>query len=188
MGSGASLKKGFCEARPGEARLGILSLSGEFIEILKEKGFDDNWDVLSLGCGIGQGELGLKNEQLTGVDIWDYSLQFPSQFIKYDIRKIKNLFPDNSFDLIMGLDIIEHLTRRQGFKLIRDSETIARKAVVFYTPIKWGDNKQDESCWAYGNPYNDHKSLWQPEDFKGYEIRNPFPAETSDGFLAIRWL
>ena len=163
-----------------------MSISGEFIPILKEKGFDDNWDVLSLGCGIGQGELGFK--KVAGVDIWDYSSSFPYEFIKYDIRKIRELFLPGSFDLVIGLDIIEHLTREQGLKLIRDSETIARKAVVFYTPIKWGDNKQDESCWAYGNPYNDHKSLWQPEDFKGYEIRNPFPAETSEGFLAIRWL
>ena len=165
-----------------------MSISGEFIPILKEKGFDDNWDVLSLGCGIGQGELGLKNEQLTGVDIWDYSSSFPYEFIKYDIRKIRELFLPGSFDLVIGLDIIEHLTREQGLKLIRDSETIARKAVVFYTPIKWGDNKQDPSCWAYGNPYNEHRSLWQPEDFKDYETRNPFPAETSEGFLAIRWL
>jgi len=105
-----------------------LSLSGEFIEILKEKGFDDNWDVLSLGCGIGQGELGLKNEQLTGVDIWDYSSSFPYEFIKYDIRKIREIFlPDSlNYRTVLFLTCPSPSSKNQICLLLQLMGTLAR--------------------------------------------------------------
>jgi len=146
--------------------------------------------VLSLGCGIGITEVDFTPEQITGVDIYDYSDKFNGTFIQHDVRNVREIIEEDSFDVVFCVDIIEHLEKDEGFKLIKDSEEIARLLVVFYTPIKFFDNKQKPSDWGFGNDALDHKSLWDVKDFhdKGYTTAKPFPMNDSEGFMAAKQL
>lgn len=164
-------------------------LADAIVQVLEKRESVDGFKVIALGCGASGAEKSPKFSHLTGVDIYPYFDAPVDKFIQHDVKKIREIIPDKSYDLVFCLDIIEHLTRREGKKLIKDAEAIATKAIVFYTPLRWDKNcVSDKTFWAYGNPHNVHKSLWGPEDFKGYEILKPFPQDVSLGFLAVKWL
>jgi len=135
------------------------------------------YTVLDLGCGNGAPFVGADIPILVGVDIWEKKFDMPEydDVYFYDIKKINQLFPEKSFDIITCIDTIEHLEKEEGFKLIEDAEKLALNKVIFFTPKRWTENKEaveDPIFWSYGNPNDYHKSLWTEKDFidKGYEI------------------
>ena len=170
-----------------------MNLANIIVFLLEEKEKIDGWKVLALGCGIGLAEANPKWGHLTGVDIWDYHKASVDEFIQHDVRTVKDIIPNKSYDLVLCLDIIEHLERMEGLKLIKDAEAIAKEVVVFYTPHEWDENSDavtDKTAWSYGNPHLYHRSLWTTGDFEGYTICDVcFPPETkAAGFLAVKWL
>lgn len=137
------------------------------------------FEVVSLGCGVGITESGFPCRSITGIDIYPYHAEsvgkgYLDRFIEYDIRKVADIISEKQFDIVLCLDIIEHLEKEEGLKLVEDSERIARKAVIFYTPLKWFTNEasMDSKFWSHDNPFCIHKSLWTVQEFetKGYEI------------------
>ncbi len=133
--------------------------------------------ILDLGCGCGNPFKGIKFPLLVGLDIFKKKFNMP----EYDVvifdnsNKINELFLDKSFDIVTGIDFIEHLKKEEGFEIMKKAEKIARKKVIFFTPRKWSENKQaveDPEYWSHNNPANYHQSLWNDEDFikQGYEI------------------
>ena len=136
-----------------------MNLADTIVKILEARESVDGFRVIALGCGKSGAEVSPKWAHLTGVDIYPYPDAPVNEFIAHDIRRIREIIGGKSFDLVLCLDIIEHLERDEGFRLIADAEAIAKKVVVFYTPSKWDKNIVDESSWAWGNPYNVHKSL-----------------------------
>ena len=156
-----------------------------------------NLRVLSLGCGILETEKHVPFKHMVGVDIYKAYLDSMKDKenvipICHDIRTIKNLFLNNSFDVVLCLDVIEHLEEFEGINLIEDAEDLATKMVIFYTPLKFDTNEKNVSnknLWSYGNKYNLHKSLWTPKTFtsRGYEVREDYPSKTNpEGFIAIK--
>ncbi len=133
--------------------------------------------VLDLACGCGNPFKSLKFPLLVGVDIFKKKFYMPEYdlVIFYDVRKITDLFLEKSFDVVIAIDAIEHLEKEEGFKLIEDAEKLARKKVIFFSPLIWSKNKaavENPNYWSYGNPYNYHKSSWNSNDFtqRGYKI------------------
>jgi hypothetical protein len=58
-----------------------------------------------------------------GVDIYeDYfnhiESDVPYALVKYDVRKLDEIFVENSFDLVIALDIIEHLEKEEALQMI----------------------------------------------------------------------
>src|ERR1041385_6608685 len=54
--------------------------------------------------------------------------------VECDVREISKHFQPGQFDACAALDLIEHLPKADGLELIRSTETIAKKRVVFFTP------------------------------------------------------
>jgi len=138
----------------------------------------ENSTVLDLGCGCGNPFKGMKYPLLIGLDIFKKEFDMPEYdlVIFQDALKMDELFLDKSFDVVIGLDFIEHLMKDDGFKVIEKAEKLARKKVIFFTPKVWTENKsavEDSSYWSYGNPYNYHRSYWTDQDFikRGYKIK-----------------
>lgn len=161
--------------------------------------FTGKMSVLSLGCGVFNPERSLPYSFLVGVDVVPEYLEESKKLgncigIRYDIRDIRNLFVKGSFDAVVCLDVIEHLEVSEGLKLIDDAEYLAGKLVVFYTPIKWDDNRKhvnNPELWSYGNEYNIHKSLWDESVFitRGYAVYREYPSkEAPEGFIAVKTL
>lgn len=76
---------------------------------------------------------------------------------------------DNSIDSVFLIDVIEHLEKEEGRKLLKITERVVRKQIVIFTPL--GFVKQElleggKDAWGLnGATYQEHKSGWLPEDF-----------------------
>jgi len=66
------------------------------------------------------------------------------------------------FDLVTALDVIEHLEKRDGFKLLELIDSLCCGAAVVFTPFGelFMGNK--------GVKWEEHLSGWWPEDFEKY--------------------
>ena len=76
---------------------------------------------------------------------------------------------DKSIDSLYLIDVIEHLPKKDGEKLLKMTERVVRKQIVIFTPL--GFVKQEvidggKDAWGLsGAEYQEHKSGWMPEDF-----------------------
>jgi hypothetical protein len=71
-------------------------------------------------------------------------------------------------EVILCLDIIEHLEKEEGLLLLDYVERIATKVVIVFTPVGWNPKKHLENA----NPWQAHKSSWCPSEFRerGYKV------------------
>lgn len=88
--------------------------------------------------------------------------------IQSDWAGIIPLFPKQSIDTVILTDVIEHLKKEEGKKLLKQTLNIARKQIIIGTPI--GLTKQFHShgkdAWGYsGVKWQEHQSGWSPDDF-----------------------
>ena len=74
------------------------------------------------------------------------------------LRKLRH------FDLIFLGDVIEHLEKSAGLRLLRDAFKKANKAVIISTP-KF-ETGQADLC---GNELERHRSLWSADDFSAFD-------------------
>jgi len=136
----------------------------------------ENRKVLDLGCGCGAPFAGKYFKLLVGVDIFRKRFSMPEYdlVLYHDIRDLE-MFQTNSFDVVTIIDVIEHLEKEEGIRLLKEVERIAMEKIIIFTPEKWDNNKsntENPACWSYGNKYNLHKSLWTRREFykNGYTI------------------
>lgn len=130
---------------------------------------------LDLGCGQGS-QLPLNNLKWYGIDKDFFSLWRASQKASYyvlvcaDALSIDRLIRPKSFDTVVALDFIEHLSKSQGYRLIESIERIARCRVIILTPNGYFPQNPRK---VNDNPYMDHQSGWTVIDFLnlGYQCR-----------------
>ena len=133
--------------------------------------------ILDLACGISCKSQYLKANIKIGVDIYRPYLEkarsdYNGVLVNYDITHIEDLFLPKSFDVILLLDVVEHLAKNVAFNLITKCEKIAKKAVIIETPK--GYVPQNIDIWGLGGDYyQTHRSEWYPLDFEQikYEYR-----------------
>jgi predicted TPR repeat methyltransferase len=130
--------------------------------------------LLDLGCGSNSPIKYFSEKfQCIGIDLYEKSIneskqkKIHNEYYQIDVLKIEENFKPNSFDCVIALDLIEHLTKEDGNKLISAMESIAKKKVVIFTPN--GYHPQGEFDV---NPWNVHKSGWTVEEMeqKGYRV------------------
>lgn len=151
--------------------VGLLSLS-----------FIPNWiinpscrSILDLGCGQG---LQMKTIKLrypkiyaVGVDLFKPYLDkckkehTHDKFKQADIRALK--IKDKSFDVVLASQVLEHISKKDAFSLLKKMERWAIKWVIISTPVGKAFYDTDD-----GNPLQKHKTFFYPEEFKkkGYKI------------------
>ena len=130
--------------------------------------------VLDVGCGADSPLNRVKKTFYSeGVDLFKESIEKSKKkrihdaYKLSDIRDIDKLYKNKSFDAVIGLDVIEHLTKKDSVTLIKKMEKIARKKVILLTTN--GFYHQD----AYdNNPYQIHQSEWKRIDLErlGYKV------------------
>jgi SAM-dependent methyltransferase len=151
-----------------------LFQSGDrFDVLLREWLLTDCRSVLDVGCG----EKGTLVRRVPGIEYaFGVDLKIPSEdadvprhaaYRELDVRSIASHFEPRSFDCVIALDLIEHLTRTDGERLLDGMERIARKRVIVFTP-----NGFLHQPPAPDNPYQEHLSGWRIRDFKrrGYDV------------------
>jgi SAM-dependent methyltransferase len=91
--------------------------------------------------------------------------------VQGDVTKISECFLPGSFDLVLALDIIEHVEKDQALKLLADLEEIARVAVVLETPR--GFLPQDMDILGFGQDHlQTHRCGFEKEELEelGYQV------------------
>lgn len=131
-----------------------------------------------LDVGIGKGVFGyllraerLINGYLVGLDIHCSYLNIVKYHRVYDDLVLCDVrflpFRDGSFDLVIATEVIEHLEKKNGMRLLDNIEHIARKRVIITTP-----NGFMPQGPLNGTKTEIHISGWHVRDFKnrGYRV------------------
>lgn len=178
-----------------------------------QKHVSENDTVLDLGCGIMQATTdvleqmsenqsvkyrlkkkifkpsNLKCKLILGCDMWEDYLKVANRYwpvIKLGMNDLDK-FVENSFDIVLCLDVLEHLELQEALNAIEHMKRIARKKVIIYTPSKYITNEEHvENAWGLGeNPYQIHKCFLEPEMLKnlGFEISFPEPDKNTLGIF-----
>lgn len=131
--------------------------------------------VLDLGCGECSPLVRVKKHFTSvGVDTYQPSiaksrkLKIHDRYVQCDLLSVDKKIKPKSFDAVILLDVVEHFSKRDRLRLLKEAETIAKKKVVVLTPN--GFYRQDE---LGGNPHQVHKSGWSVSECikLGYLVR-----------------
>lgn len=150
--------------------------------------------VLDIGCGIMQGTMDtwqynddscLKCRTVTGLDAHapylDRIKHIPGVTVITGVATDLSMFVDKSFDVVIALDLIEHLTTDEARQLLLEMTRIARRKVIIYTPSYFYLNERKGLNCMYGewglNHYQDHKCFLEKEVYEaaGYTVRELEP-------------
>ena len=127
--------------------------------------------VLDIGCGPNSRIQIADVPYSVGVELFEPYIQkskekgIHNKYINADIRKVD--FEPNSFDVVMCIDVLEHLTKEEGEDLIKRMEKWASKKVIIFTPN--GHVLQEEYD---NNPLQLHKSGWECHELEelGFKV------------------
>ena len=106
-----------------------------------EKELDGCTSFLDIGCGTNTPiRKYSKKYYSVGVDGFEPSIEeskkkgLHTEYCIMDILDIDKKFKEKAFDCVVALDLIEHLEKKVGVKLIEVMEKIAKKKVIIFTP------------------------------------------------------
>jgi hypothetical protein len=137
--------------------------------------------ILDVACGLSLKSQYLAADIRVGVDIYKPYLQkidatVPYVTVLYDVRKLDDIFVEKSFDLVLMLDIIEHLEKDESLAMMQMAEKIAKVAVIVETPE--GFVPQNIDIWGHGgDEFQTHRCGWEKAELEGmgYKvIRRPY--------------
>lgn len=131
--------------------------------------------ILDVACGLSFKSKFIDAQIRVGVDIHEpyfdhIESDVPYAVVKYDVRKLREIFIPNSFDLVIALDIIEHIEKDEALDMIKQCEEIARKAVVLETPNGYIPQNMDIQGHG-GDEWQTHRCGWEVKELEdlGYQ-------------------
>lgn len=81
--------------------------------------------------------------------------------------------PDNAYDLVIAIDILEHFDMPDGVRFLNELRRVAGKTVLVSTPKEFIHQE------IPANPYENHRSVWTQEDLAKHGFPNVLPNEES---------
>lgn len=160
-------------------------------DIWYKKLLGKNKVILDVGCGSGQHSLSLtkKVKKVIGLDIDSTSLRIAR--IDASLRRIKNceflevnlekkiLLKDNSCDLAIMFDVLEHINRRQKF-LLEIKRILKRRGralvVIPNNDTSWKRLQRKYGIFSYSDP--DHKIEYTEKSIKDELLKAGFQIES----------
>jgi hypothetical protein len=74
-------------------------------------------------------------------------------------------FRDGAFDASVALDVVEHLEKPEGFRMLGEMKRVSKRRVVVMTPNGFLPQEGDE------NPWQRHRSGWTVDEFRALGFR-----------------
>jgi SAM-dependent methyltransferase len=130
--------------------------------------------VLDVGCGHSSIVGSLKKTfSSEGIDIHKKTIDLSRKNKTHDKYKIGNImslpnfYKKKSFDACVSIDVIEHFTKKDALRLIKNMENVAVKKIIILTPNGFYEQHDYD-----GNPHQEHKSGWSKNDLEklGYKV------------------
>jgi SAM-dependent methyltransferase len=125
-----------------------------------EKELEGCGSVLDLGCGPSSPIRNCKwVKRSVGVEVFEPYLNkskekgIHSEYILSDVKKVD--FPEGSFDAVLMLEVLEHLSEEDGMEMIEKAKKWCSKKVIISSPNGYIHQKEVD-----GNPYQKHLSGW----------------------------
>lgn len=129
--------------------------------------------VLDVGCGTSSlaRQIGIK--YTAGIEGYRPAFEKAAQLKTHDhlvfgdVRNLLAYFQPGQFDACMALDVIEHLPKPDGIKLLEAMEKIARRTVVIFTPNGFLPQRR-----LAPDDLEEHLSGWEVAEMKlrGYKV------------------
>jgi Methyltransferase domain len=129
--------------------------------------------VLDVGCGASMTMRHLGVPHPVGAEGYLPSVEQArannthDEMVLCNVSELAGRFQPGQFDACVALDVIEHLKKPDGLKLMEDMERIAKKRVVFFTPSGFLPQGHTDS-----DDLQVHLSGWEPAEMEehGYEV------------------
>jgi len=126
-----------------------------------KKELKDCENVLDLGCGPSSPIKYCKNiKHSVGVEVFEPYLEksrsqkIHTEYIQKDLMELD--FPENSFDAVIMIEVLEHLSEERCLEIIRRSIKWSKKKLIISSPNGFINQKEVD-----GNPYQKHLSGWE---------------------------
>lgn len=140
-----------------------------FLGRLIQKEIHAHDTVLDLGCGLMQSTTDILNKKyggtsnegvlrcksIVGVDqnehlVRELSTYYPKLItvVCAQAQEFAQTTPDRNYDVILCLDLLQHLSESDATDLIKECMRIARKRVIIYTPASYESIIQGNSSTA----------------------------------------
>ncbi len=140
-----------------------------------QKDLADCESVLDLGCGFNSFIEYCNVPYSVGVDLHEPSIEeskekrIHNHYFKADLRTLE--VKPKSFDAIIAIAVIEHMTKEDGLALIPKMEKWAKKKVIISTPNGFIRHEA-----IHNNPLQVHISGWDTSEFRelGYKVNGMF--------------
>ena len=68
------------------------------------------------------------------------------------------------YDCVLLIDVLEHFTKEEGHQVLETLLQHTNKALIVSTPLYPAHQTE-----YLGNPFEEHKSRWEKEDFRNYK-------------------
>lgn len=137
-----------------------------------QKELKDCQTVLDLGCGPSSPLKNIKNITYSvGVELFKPYLDLSkkqkihTKYLQKNILKLN--FPKNSFDAVILIEVLEHLSKKDGLKILKLANKWAKKKIIISTPNHFFPmNSVDQ------NKYQQHLSGWSISELKkiGFKV------------------
>jgi hypothetical protein len=147
----------------------------EYSRALDEAIIPDCHTLLDVGCGACSPlhDVAKRMERSVGIDLHAPALEASrrarvhTEHICASALELTTHFAPDSFDCVAATDLIEHLEKEDGWRLLDAMESIARKKVVIFTP----NGFLPQSSYD-GNDYQIHRSGWSVQELwaRGYHV------------------
>jgi SAM-dependent methyltransferase len=133
-------------------------------------------DVLDVGCGRGILAPVLRTYReprlIVGLDFYEPYLSFVAgmrmydSLIRLDLSSSSLPFIDKSFDIVLCLEVIEHLEKQHGLRLLDELERVGRRVVISTPGMFFPQSPLDD------NPRQVHRSLFRVRELerRGYRV------------------
>jgi SAM-dependent methyltransferase len=93
-------------------------------------------------------------------------------FVLCDARSLP--FQRKSFDVVLCIEMLEHVDKEEGLRLLKDMEEIAVRKVILSTPVGFLHTSLETSpCHRDdSNPYQEHRAGWKANELSalGYKV------------------
>jgi SAM-dependent methyltransferase len=129
--------------------------------------------VLDVGCGTSMNLRWLGIKHPVGMEGHPPTLEKArhknthDELVSGDVRALDQHFKPGQFDACIAMDVIEHLPKEDGFKMMEQMEKIARRKVVFLTPSGFLPQHSFDN-----NDLQEHLSGWEASEMeqRGYQV------------------
>src|SRR5262249_40580341 len=128
--------------------------------------------VLDVGCGNLSPMRYISGPHLVGVDGYSPALEEARNNGTHDeyhlgnVKRLDELFPARRFDACVALDVIEHLEKEDGWRMLEAMERLSSRRVVIHTPNGFLPQQ------SHDGDLQQHLSGWTAEEMRsrGYEV------------------